>query len=172
MRHTLAEAGARAWHRWRLAIRGTRLRHRAMVAVAAGAACALVAAGCSSSGSPAVGSTPVSGGTAVFAEAPSATPNYIFPYVSSTFISDINIFDLQYLLYRPLYWFGNGAQPTLNRSLSLADPPAFNGTSAQLPMIWQPNADYQLNEIADNLKGVTPLSTTLSINPENWYFTK
>jgi peptide/nickel transport system substrate-binding protein len=132
MRPTFAEAGARAWHRWRLAIRGTRLRHRAMVAVAAGGACALVAAGCSSSGSAAVGSTPVSGGTAVFAEAPSATPNYIFPYVSSTFISDINIFDLQYLLYRPLYWFGNGAQPTLNRSLSLAYPPAFSGTKVTI----------------------------------------
>jgi peptide/nickel transport system substrate-binding protein len=42
--------------------------------------------------------------------------------------------------------------------------------STQLPMLWQPNADYQLNEVADNLKGVTPLSPTLSINPENWYF--
>jgi peptide/nickel transport system substrate-binding protein len=44
--------------------------------------------------------------------------------------------------------------------------------SAQLPMIWQPQADYQLNEIADNLKGVTPVSPTLSITPENWYYVK
>jgi len=44
--------------------------------------------------------------------------------------------------------------------------------SAQLPMIWQPQADYQLNEISNNLKGVYPLSPTLSINPENWYFVK
>jgi hypothetical protein len=44
--------------------------------------------------------------------------------------------------------------------------------SPQLPVIWQPNADYQLTEIASNLKGVTPQSTTLSINPENWYFVK
>jgi peptide/nickel transport system substrate-binding protein len=44
--------------------------------------------------------------------------------------------------------------------------------SAQLPMIWQPNGDYQLTEVANNLAGVTPQSTTLSINPENWYFTK
>jgi peptide/nickel transport system substrate-binding protein len=42
----------------------------------------------------------------------------------------------------------------------------------QLPMEWQPQADYQLNEIANNLKGVTPLSPTLSINPEDWYFVK
>jgi hypothetical protein len=44
--------------------------------------------------------------------------------------------------------------------------------SAQLPMIWQPQADCQLNEIASKLKGVYPLSPTLSINPENWYFVK
>jgi hypothetical protein len=36
----------------------------------------------------------------------------------------------------------------------------------------QPLSDYQLTEIADNLKGVTPQSTTLSITPEDWYFVK
>jgi hypothetical protein len=30
----------------------------------------------------------------------------------------------------------------------------------------------QPNEIASNLKGVTPVSPTLSITPENWYFVK
>jgi peptide/nickel transport system substrate-binding protein len=44
--------------------------------------------------------------------------------------------------------------------------------SAQLPFEWQPFPAYQLTEIANNLKGVTPQSTTLSINPENWYFVK
>jgi peptide/nickel transport system substrate-binding protein len=44
--------------------------------------------------------------------------------------------------------------------------------ATQLPVLWQPNADYQLTEIAGNLRGVTPQSPTLSINPENWYFVK
>jgi hypothetical protein len=38
--------------------------------------------------------------------------------------------------------------------------------SSQLPVIWQPQSYYQLTEIADNLKGVAPQSTTLSIDPE------
>jgi peptide/nickel transport system substrate-binding protein len=101
-----------------------------MLAVAVGAAAvATVAAGCSSSNPSAVGTTPISGGTAVFAEPPSSTPNYIFPYTSSTYCSDINSFDFQYLMYRPLYWFGQGAAPTLNSSLSLADPPSYNGNN-------------------------------------------
>ena len=44
--------------------------------------------------------------------------------------------------------------------------------SAQLPVLWQPEADYQLTEVAGDLKGVTPQSPTLSVNPENWYFVK
>jgi peptide/nickel transport system substrate-binding protein len=109
---------------------------RKMLAVALGAvAAATVAAGCSSSSSPsAVGTTPISGGTAVFAEPPASTPNYIFPYTSSTYCSDINGFDFQDLMYRPLYWFGVGAAPTVNYSLSVANRPVFTGTKVTISL--------------------------------------
>ena len=42
----------------------------------------------------------------------------------------------------------------------------------QLPDIWQPNGVYQLTEVNNSLRGVIPQSTTLNINPENWYFVK
>jgi peptide/nickel transport system substrate-binding protein len=42
----------------------------------------------------------------------------------------------------------------------------------QLPVIWQPNGAYSLTEVNNNLRGVLPQSTTLGINPENWYFVK
>jgi peptide/nickel transport system substrate-binding protein len=44
--------------------------------------------------------------------------------------------------------------------------------SAQLPVIWQPNGVYELSEVANNLKGVIPQSTTGNINPEDWYYVK
>jgi peptide/nickel transport system substrate-binding protein len=110
------------------------IRRRAIAVAACAAASALVAAGCSTSSSAPTGTKPVTGGTAVMAEPASATPNYIFPYVSSTYISDLNIFDFEYLMYRPLYWFGNGVQPTLNTSLSLANPPTFNGTKVTITL--------------------------------------
>jgi peptide/nickel transport system substrate-binding protein len=47
-----------------------------------------------------------------------------------------------------------------------------NFISSQLPQEWQPDPAAQLTEIANNLKGVTPQSSTLSINPENWSFVK
>jgi peptide/nickel transport system substrate-binding protein len=111
-----------------------RPRTRILAVGTAAEACALVAAGCSSSSSPSSsGTTPVSG-TAVFAEPPSAPPTYIFPCTSSTYSSDINSFDFQYLMYRPLYWFGVAAQPVLNTSLSLANPPRFNGTKVTITL--------------------------------------
>jgi peptide/nickel transport system substrate-binding protein len=85
------------------------------------------------SSTPASG-TPVTGGTAVLAEPPSTTPNYIWPYSSSAYFTDINTDDLQYLMYRPLYWFGQDGQPVVDYSLSLADPPAFNGDQVTITL--------------------------------------
>jgi ABC-type transport system substrate-binding protein len=107
----------------------------------AAAACAVLAvavAACSGSGSPsgggAAGGTRETGGTATWALNPSAVPNYIFPFASSTYFSTVNAEEFQYLMYRPLYWFGNGASPTLNASLSLADPPVYHGRQVTITM--------------------------------------
>jgi peptide/nickel transport system substrate-binding protein len=99
------------------------------------AALALAVTGCAGGiGRTPPGVTPVTGGTAVLAEPPSTTPNYIFPFASSAYFSTINIWDLQSLLYRPLYWFGQNGQPTVNYSLSLAYPPAFNGSKVTITL--------------------------------------
>jgi len=44
--------------------------------------------------------------------------------------------------------------------------------SKQLAQVWQPARAFQLTEVANNLRGALPQSSTLSINPENWYFVK
>jgi peptide/nickel transport system substrate-binding protein len=114
-----------------------RRRVRAALALVGVAALAIAAAaGCSSSGGGTTGShavaaptggTPEKGGTATYALPPSAVPNYIFPFTSASDFSVYNAEDFQYLMYRPLYWFGNGSSPTLNVSLSLAAAPVYNG---------------------------------------------
>ena len=99
------------------------------------AALALVAAGCSSSSSStSSGTTPVKGGTAVWAEPPSSPPTYIFPYMNSANISNLNLFDFQYLMYRPLYWFGQNGQPVVNPSLSLANLPTVSGRTLTITL--------------------------------------
>ena len=102
-----------------------------MLAVAA-VAFALAVAGCSGSASTSADHIPVSGGTAVKAEGPLGVPTDIFPYTADN--SEPNIADLQYLLYRPLYWFGDNSQPTVNNSLSMANPPVFHGTQVTITL--------------------------------------
>jgi peptide/nickel transport system substrate-binding protein len=63
--------------------------------------------------------------TATFAEPPGASPNFIFPFYPAQLCSINNIAQLQYLLYRPLYFPGTGNEPTINNSLSLAPQPSF-----------------------------------------------
>jgi peptide/nickel transport system substrate-binding protein len=112
---------------------GFRLPRKALAIGAASVA--LIVAGCASrSSSPTTGTKPVNGGTAVFAEPPSSPPNYIFPFTSSAYISIVNLNDFSYLLYRPMYWFANGTQPTFNPSVSLANPPAFSGRNVTITL--------------------------------------
>jgi peptide/nickel transport system substrate-binding protein len=107
------------------------------VLCAGAAALAVAASGCATSSGPSSAppsGAPVTGGTAVMAEPPSTTPNYIWPFASSAYFTDINTDDLQYLMYRPLYWFGRDGQPTVNYTLSLADPPTFNGDKVTITL--------------------------------------
>jgi peptide/nickel transport system substrate-binding protein len=110
------------------------MRRRAVLPAAAVLALALLAGGCSSSNSTASGTTPVKGGTAVMAEPPSQTPDYIFPFMDPAVSTNQNLFDFTYLMYRPLYWFGQGSQPVVNPSLSLASLPVFSGRNVTITL--------------------------------------
>jgi peptide/nickel transport system substrate-binding protein len=76
--------------------------------------------------------------TATWAETPNATPNYIFPYMSLAFFSVANINQFQELMYRPLYWFGQGATPAVNPSLSLATPPKYASDGKSVTVTLKP----------------------------------
>jgi len=91
---------------------------------------AVLAAACGASG-PAVNKT-----SATFAEPPGASPNYIFPLASLKYFSVNNLSQFQYLMYRPLYWFGENGTVKLNDSLSLAQEPVFSsdGTTVTLKL--------------------------------------
>jgi len=73
----------------------------------------------------------VPGGTLKIAEAAGDGPSYIFPMMGYTYFTPPN-FQLIYLLYRPLYWFGTGSTPALNEDLSLADLPVYTDHDRQV----------------------------------------
>jgi peptide/nickel transport system substrate-binding protein len=61
-----------------------------------------------------------------WAEPVGSPPSYIFPFMPLTDYSVSNVNTFQYLMFRPLYWFGSGSTPNLNLSLSLARPPQYS----------------------------------------------
>ncbi|MDR3649216.1 MAG: ABC transporter substrate-binding protein [Acidimicrobiales bacterium] len=164
-----------------------RFRREVAIAVSVVVA-ALSLAACGGSPTPGVSAgTRETGGTATWAEAPDTRPDYIFPFMSLAYFTVANINQFQYLMYRPLYWFGQGAQPTLNPSLSLAKEPVYSAkdttvvvklkpykwsdgetVTVQDVMFWMNMlhsnktgwAGYTPNSIPDDIKGITVDSTT------------
>jgi peptide/nickel transport system substrate-binding protein len=105
-----------------------KLRFAAMAGVAVAA---LVAAGCSSSSSsPSTSSsgTPVKGGTVTWALPAGVTSNYIWPFAAITQSSVYNSNQFQWLMYRPLYMFGNNTDSNvgINYPLSPASQPVYS----------------------------------------------
>ena len=64
-------------------------------------------------------------GTLTWAEAPGTAPTWIFPVTPGANFSTGTINTFQYLMWRPLYWYGNGVRPVVVPSMSLADPPVY-----------------------------------------------
>jgi peptide/nickel transport system substrate-binding protein len=69
--------------------------------------------------------TKVQGGTAYLAEAPGSPPNYIFPFVNAQNCGFQNFGEMFWLMYRPLYWFGNNNSPTVDYNYSIGKAPVF-----------------------------------------------
>ena len=105
-------------------------RHKGSLAgVAVVVAAVLLAVGCSSSSTPASsGGTPVKGGTVTWALPPSTTNNWIFPFYAITNASVYNGEQFQWLMYRPLYMFGNNTNTNvgINYPLSPANAPVYS----------------------------------------------
>jgi peptide/nickel transport system substrate-binding protein len=107
---------------------------RLWTVVACSAALAVAAVACSSGGAapPSAagpsGGTPVKGGTATIALPPDTTYNWIFPFYAITNASTYNGEQFQFLLYRPLYMFGNNTNTSVsvNYPLSPADAPVYS----------------------------------------------
>jgi peptide/nickel transport system substrate-binding protein len=106
---------------------GRRTQRLAGVAVVAVAA--MVAVGCSSSTPPPSGAGKVvKGGTALVALPAGVTYNWIFPFYAITNASVYNGQEFQWLMYRPLYMFGNNTNTSviINYPLSTANPPVYS----------------------------------------------
>jgi peptide/nickel transport system substrate-binding protein len=111
-----------------------------LAGLAAVLAAGLIAAACGgSSGGPASsGGAKVSGGTAVFAFNAGQGANYIFPVLPPEDFTVVNSQQFQWLMWRPLYWYGNGATPDINYSLSIGNPPTYSADGKTVTVTLKP----------------------------------
>jgi peptide/nickel transport system substrate-binding protein len=112
---------------------GGHRRGGAVAACCAAVGLALLLAACGPASGSSSGAAPgASGGgnTVTYAMQPGNHANYPFPFFTGANLSYdtvANVDFFQYLMYRPLYWFGTGVNPYLNTKLSLAEPPVYRG---------------------------------------------
>jgi peptide/nickel transport system substrate-binding protein len=89
-------------------------------------------AACSSSSSSGPAAQPrVNGGTATVALAPGDQFDYILPLLDGDDATGANIEYSEYLMWRPLYWFGGPGHVGLNTTYSLARPATVTSSGGQ-----------------------------------------
>jgi peptide/nickel transport system substrate-binding protein len=117
---------------------GSRIRVAAL-AVAVGTILPLAACSNSStSGVPTTSGQKVTGGVATYGFDGGMGANYIFPVEPPSYFTTSNSQDFQWLMWRPLYWFGNGGGPGINSSLSLANMPVFSNGGKTVTVTMKP----------------------------------
>jgi peptide/nickel transport system substrate-binding protein len=116
----------------RIPRRVTALAACGVVAAMGLAACSKAApSGSVASSTGAFGSVPPASGTPhagtiTWAESPGSAPTWIFPVTPGADLSTSTVSTFQFLMWRPLYWFGNGVSPTEVPSMSLAYQPTYS----------------------------------------------
>ena len=98
-----------------------RVRFLTVVGVIAVIGAMVLAACASSNPSAPQAQTKVSGGTATVALTPGEQFDYIFPLLDIAHDTGANVTDSEYLMWRPLYWFGGPGSVGLDERYSLAD---------------------------------------------------
>jgi peptide/nickel transport system substrate-binding protein len=100
-----------------------RIHRRVRLLALASVVGTILLAACTSSNSSATqAQTRVKGGTATVALAPGDQFSYILPLLSTDFATGANIEYSEYLMWRPLYWFGSPNHVGLSAKYSLANP--------------------------------------------------
>jgi peptide/nickel transport system substrate-binding protein len=109
-----------------------RTRRRVWLLALLGVVGSVLLAACTSSSSSGTAAQPrVSGGTATVALAPGDQFDYILPLLDFEDATGANIEYSEYLMWRPLYWFGGPGFVGLNARYSLADPATVTSAGGQ-----------------------------------------
>ncbi|HTX01067.1 MAG TPA: ABC transporter substrate-binding protein [Acidimicrobiales bacterium] len=120
---------------------------------------------------PAQSGTATKGGVLDIAQATGAGPYYIFPIVPGNYYSVYVLFDFQRPMYRPLYWYPQGAAAQIDEGLSLASPPVYSDGDKTVTI--HMDTDYTWSngapvEAQDVVFYIDLLKAAITENAANW----
>lgn len=110
-------------------------------------------------------------GVITWAEAPDTAPTWILPVYTSAAdsVSDENEFN--FYMWRPLYWFSNGVEPTETPSMSLAYDPTYSDNDTVVTLKLRPNykwSDGTPVTSADVVFTMDEIKAAVAESPANW----
>ena len=108
-----------------------RIQRRVWLLVLAAVVCLMPLAACASNSSSTGPQSRVNGGTATVALTPGDQFDYIFPLLDDEDATGANIEYSEYLMWRPLYWFGSPGHVGVDQEYSLADPATIASSAGQ-----------------------------------------
>ena len=110
-------------------------------------------------------------GTITWAEPPGAAPTWILPVVTSAAFSVNDTSNFSSELWRPLYWFGNGVEPTETPAMSLANDPVWSNGDTTATITLKSNykwSDGQPVSSRDVLFFFDEVKAAINEDPGNW----
>ncbi|HEY3732411.1 MAG TPA: ABC transporter substrate-binding protein [Streptosporangiaceae bacterium] len=120
---------------------------------------------------PPAASGPQHAGTVTWAEAPGTAPTWILPVTSSAAFNVNDTTQFSYEMWRPLYWFSNGVEPTETPSMSLAEPPKWSNGDKTVSVTLKGSykwSDGQPVTAKDVLFFFDEIKAGIKEDPSNW----
>jgi peptide/nickel transport system substrate-binding protein len=119
---------------------------------------------------PAAGTPSGTAGTITYALAPGAVPNWILPMPTSATNSVYNVFNFEWQSWPPMYYAPSGSTPTVDPTLSVANPPTWsNGdktmTITLKPWKWNTGQTISSQDVAFTFDMI---KAAVKASPANW----
>jgi peptide/nickel transport system substrate-binding protein len=121
---------------------------------------------------PAAGTPSGTAGSITYALTPGGVPNWILPMPTSASNSVYNAFNFSWQSWPPMYYAPSGSTPTVDPTLSVANPPTFSNGDKTVTVTlkpWKWNTGQTVSS-KDVLFSIDMIKAAVKASPSNWAF--
>ena len=119
---------------------------------------------------PAAGTPSGTAGTITYALQPGAVPNWILPMPTAASNSVYNVFNFEWQMWPPMYYAPDGSTPTVDPTLSVANPPTWSNGGKTMTITVKPWkwSNGQTLTSKDLLFTFDIIAAGVKASPANW----